>query len=166
MGAALTAFAGAFRFGAAASENDGAPGPVATIVPAGPTQRPAISTIMPRRDPFAAPVATTVSHSESSEPQPLLPPFPAALKALPPNAGAGTAPFSPASAQHVTAVVTGAHPVALVDDGTTTRVVAPGDLVDGARVARIDATGVHLDAGTTLAAAAPIPPPQPAGKTR
>ncbi len=50
----------------------------------------------------------------------------------------------------VTAVVTGPHPYALVEEPGGTRIVAPGDTVDGERVAAITTAGVHLAHGTTL----------------
>lgn len=51
----------------------------------------------------------------------------------------------------VKAVVTGASPRALVDDGEHVRVVGVGDVLAGARITSIDASGVHLQNGTLLA---------------
>lgn len=50
----------------------------------------------------------------------------------------------------VKAVVTGASPRALVDDGEHVRVVGLGDVLAGARITSIDASGVHLQNGTVL----------------
>lgn len=50
----------------------------------------------------------------------------------------------------VKAVITGASPRALVDDGTHVRVVGVGDILAGTRVISIDALGVHLQNGTLL----------------
>jgi hypothetical protein len=50
----------------------------------------------------------------------------------------------------VSAIVTGASPRALVDDGTRVRVVAVGDTLAGARISAIDAFGVHLETGVVF----------------
>jgi hypothetical protein len=47
----------------------------------------------------------------------------------------------------VRAVVTGERSRALIDADGTTRVVAAGDTIDGAKVRRIDAFGVELSSG-------------------
>jgi hypothetical protein len=51
----------------------------------------------------------------------------------------------------VRAIVTGDRPSALVDDGTATRLVGPGDRVAGATVTGIDANGIALDDGRRIA---------------
>jgi hypothetical protein len=113
-----------------------------------------------------------------------MPTVPAAIGPLPPNAGAGGGPFPPAPATRVTAVMTGAHPFALVDEGGTTRIVTTGDEFGGAVIAAIRIDGVHLISGaivplTTPASAQspaperhvrpsaiPSPPPLPGGPGR
>jgi hypothetical protein len=91
---------------------------------------------------------------------------PAVLGPLPPNAGAPRAaspfgappPFgapSPFAAPpvRVTAVVTGAHPFALVDEPGTTRLVTVGDRVAGQTIAAITADGIRLANGAVLTVA-------------
>ncbi len=82
---------------------------------------------------------------------PPLPTIPATLLALPPNAGAAHAPlpFATTTAR-VTAVVTGEHAFALVDEAGTTRLVTVGDRVAGDAVAAITAAGVRLEHGRLL----------------
>src|ERR1700738_4818406 len=105
---------------------DAAP-PVASVTP-----QPALADVLPRRDPFAG--GDTPARTNAQPPQPpiaapalaALPQIPAALRALPPNAGAGDGAFPFATgtpiAATVTAVITGAHPFALVDEAGTKRV--------------------------------------------
>lgn len=164
-GAALVAFACAVRLASTASAGDDGVAPVVTTAPAVATRPPRVFAVVPRRDPFAMPVTPPFFAAVAKGPVPALPPFPAALKPLPPNAGAGPLPFALPTALRVSATVTGPRPAALVDDGTTTRVIVPGDRIDGARVVRIDAGGVHLDDGSTLAAQIPIPLPSPSRRT-
>jgi hypothetical protein len=87
--------------------------------------------------------------------------IPATLGPLPPNAGAINAP-PPFAAQtaRVTAVVTGAHPYALVDDAGTTRIVTVGDHIASDAIAAITAGGVRLANGRmlTVAPASPMSP--------
>ena len=64
---------------------------------------------------------------------------------------------SAAISTSVTAVVTGASPRALIDDGLRVRVVAIGDALLGSRVARIDRSGVRLQNGTLLPLTAGTP---------
>lgn len=80
--------------------------------------------------------------------------IPAALRPLPPNAGAMNAP-PPFGAQtaRVTAVVTGAHPYALVDDAGTTRIVTVGDNIASDAITAITAGGVRLANGRMLTVA-------------
>lgn len=139
--------------------------------------------VVPRRDPFSGGDAPQ-THAAGMPPQaavamPPLPPLPhapAALRALPANAGADGAPFPFAtSPQHgapvVTAVITGRHPYALVDEAGTTRVLTIGDAVDGDAITAIGVDGVRLSRGTLLAVARPtetapspaLPHPIPGG---
>lgn len=75
--------------------------------------------------------------------------------ALPPNRGAAGTPLQGGAFEtpRVTAVVTGALPRALIDDGTQVRVVAVGDMLAGSRVIAIDQSGVHLQTGAVLSVA-------------
>jgi hypothetical protein len=50
----------------------------------------------------------------------------------------------------VRAVITGAVPRALLDDGTTTRVVGLGDSVDGLQIVTIDPQGLLLSDGERI----------------
>jgi len=133
------------------------PSPSVVSLPA----RSALAEIAPRRDPFTGgdtPAARLGAISRQAlVAMPAIPPFPqipAALRPLPPNAGAGDAAFPFATGAHttasVTAVITGPHPFALVDDGGPTRVVTIGDRVGGDTIVAIDADGVRLSGGTTL----------------
>jgi hypothetical protein len=113
--------------------------------------------VAPRRDPFAgAPIAEVgASAAGPSEPAPRMPSVPAAIGPLPPNAGAGSGPFPLAAPLRVTAVMTGAHPFALVDEGGTTRIVTTGDEFGGAVIAAIRFDGVHLASGAIVPLATP-----------
>ena len=88
--------------------------------------------------------------------------IPRALGPLPPNAGAMNAqlPFVAQTAR-VTAVVTGAHPFALVEDAGTTRLVTVGDRIAGELIAAIDGRGVRLANGRLLAVAPAATPVNP-----
>ena len=96
-------------------------------------------------------------------------PLPSGLAPLPPNAGAGDVapPFTipvPAPAQQpparVTALITGTHPFALIDEGGTTRLVTLGDRIGDDAVTAISGTGVRLANGRLLPLA-PDPPSLP-----
>lgn len=125
------------------------------------TPRTAFAEIVPRRDPFAGGDVPVRASATAAQPQtavpaiPPLPQIPAALRPLPPNAGAsdGTFPFATAAriAATVTAVITGPRPFALVEEAGTTRMLTVGERIDGEPIAAIDANGVHLAGGTTLA---------------
>lgn len=189
--AAFASFGGAFVTTPLVARVDAAavvePAPaVATLAP-----RTTFADVMPRRDPFAggdAPAAhtgapspalqtTTATSANLAMPSipaiPALPAIPAALRPLPPNAGAGDGAFPFATAPRattavVTAVVTGAHPFALVDEGGITRVLTIGDRIGGDPITAIGADGVRLTGGTLLpvarssdTAAAPIALPTP-----
>jgi hypothetical protein len=99
--------------------------------------------------------------------------IPAALGPLPPNTGAlngplpsnpgapnGTLPLAAQTAR-VTAVVTGAHPFALVEDAGATRLVTVGDRIAGDAIAAITAGGVRLANGSVLAIAPVSSPIRP-----
>jgi hypothetical protein len=124
--------------------------------PAMPEPIPArITVIAPRRDPFAggflvASLSRMRTSNDAAVSTARLPPIPAVLAALPPNAGAPMTPFSATPAERVSAVTTGAHPFALLEDGSTARLVSIGERYAGHRISAIDQTGVHLDDGTVL----------------
>lgn len=96
-------------------------------------------------------------------------PLPYDLGPLPPNAGAGDAAprfVMPAAAPaqrppaRVTALITGTHPFALIDEGGTTRLVTLGDRIGEDAVTAISGVGVRLANGRTLPLA-PDPPSLP-----
>lgn len=152
---ALTSFAGAFATTPIVARGEGgvlqAPPPVSPIPP----RAPSFATVLPRRDPFAeAPRdAPNPVPAPAAQNAPAMPSIPAAIGPLPPNAGAAGTPLPPAASARVTAVVTGTHPFALVEEGGTTRIVTIGDALGSGRVDAIGADGVHLDGGATLAVA-------------
>lgn len=136
----------------------------------------AVADVVPRRDPFAGgdkPAARSNAPPPQMRtalpPSPTLPQIPAALRALPPNAGAGDTAFPFATGARtgavVTAVITGPHPFALVDEAGATRVLTIGDRIDGDLIVAIGADGVRLSGGTMLAVArasetgSPLPSP-------
>ena len=154
--------------------------PSPSVVPL--PMRTAFIDVVPRRDPFAGgdtparpntPLNTALATTAMpSLPQiPSMPQIPGALGALPPNAGAGGDAFPFASTAGaridavVTAVITGPHPFALVDEAGTTRVLTIGDRIDGDAIVAIAVDGVRLSRGTRLPVApasqpvAPLPPP-------
>jgi hypothetical protein len=145
--AAFAAFAGAFvtaPFVARGAAGDD----VVRAAPATPASTPAtFAVVLPRRDPFAGePPAVHPSNA----PMPPLSEIPAAIRPLPPNAGASYSVLPFAAPLRITAVVTGAHPFALVDEGGTTRVVTIGDRIDDVAIIAITTSGVRLVGGATL----------------
>jgi hypothetical protein len=147
--AALLAFAGAFS--TTPSTATGAAAPVTLSIGRRAEAKSAgVAMVVPRRDPFAGGVRAVVAPVVRPVTVPVFPAVPSALGPLPPNAGARGSLFSFAPSDHVSAVVTGSHPVALIDDGSTTRVVEVGDRYDGASIVAIDASGVHLSGGATV----------------
>jgi hypothetical protein len=129
----------------------------------------AVVAIAPRRDPFAGipeahdanPVPNAAPGAGQPAAIPTLPPLPSlpallgAIGVLPANAGAGLGP--PSEPVRVTAVITGTHPSAIVEDRNGTRIVTLGDLVGDDHVDAIDAAGVHVAHGTVY-------PVSPAGQ--
>lgn len=71
--------------------------------------------------------------------------------------GTPTGYIVPGAAPLVTAIVTGASPLALVDDGTRVRVVRRGDALAGSTVTAIDERGVRLKSGTRLPLSQDVP---------
>jgi hypothetical protein len=122
--------------------------------------------VLPRRDPFAGePPSEQRSIADGGASRlvaptvPLVPEIPAAIRPLPPNAGAAGFALPFTAGTRVTAVVTGTHPFALVDEGGTSRVVTIGDHVDGNAIAAITPDGVRLSTGATIPIAAPSSAP-------
>lgn len=162
---AFAAFAGAFAgvpLGAhgAASLAVARPSPLAVR---GATD---VAVVAPRRDPFAGgpppAIARVAATAAALEPAVHVP---AALVPLPPNAGAGAAPFPfGGETVRVRAVVTGARPFALVEEAGGTRLVTIGDALAGDSVAAITAGGVRLARGRSIGVApAPLALPAAAG---
>jgi hypothetical protein len=119
----------------------------------------AFALVVPRRDPFAGDPPAAPSSPPTALMSPIIstPPaseIPAAIRPLPPNAGAAGSALPFAAPPRITAVVTGDHPFALLDEGGTTRVVTVGDRIDGVVIRAITATAVRLADGTMLAVAA------------
>ena len=124
--------------------------------------RTAFADVIPRRDPFAGgdiPVRAGVPQPQPQVAVPAIPPLPqipAALRALPPNAGAGdgTFPFATGRERRTRhRGHPGPRPFALVDEAGTTRILTVGERIDGEPIAAIDANGVRLAGGTVLAVA-------------
>lgn len=162
---AFAACAGAFAATPPAARSSSETPPAAGPQPSRRPDPPVVA-IAPRRDPFAADASVARADLAPSTPAALvaLPPIPATLNVLPPNAGASgnVAPF--AAAATVTAIVTGPHPFALVDEGGSTRVVGTGEQIGAETVAAIGIDGVRLANGTTLRVApAGSPPARPSG---
>ncbi|GAC1657084.1 MAG: hypothetical protein NVS9B12_09010 [Vulcanimicrobiaceae bacterium] len=63
----------------------------------------------------------------------------------------------PAASFSVTAILTGAHPQALVLEGSRSRIVTVGDRVDGHTVVTITSQGILLDDGSLRVLAEPAP---------
>jgi hypothetical protein len=188
-GTAFAAFAGSFvatpfdARGAADVAVHNVPRPAASTTPA------AFAAILPRRDPFAGDLPPRRGETTMPITAPPLPfaatptPFaappmpavagttiPAGLAPLPPNPGAFGTPLSNAGVApapqiggsvRVTAVITGAHPYALIDDAETARLVTIGDHIGEDIVAAITADGVQLVNGRTLRLSPESPPARP-----
>jgi hypothetical protein len=179
-GAAFAAFAGSFvttpfdARGAAGVAIHDAASPAASPTPA------EFAAVLPRRDPFAGdpparhhesamPFAAPPMPFAAAPPAVAAMAIPAALAPLPPNPGALGTPLSTAGVApgslavgspapslqvsgsvRVTAVITGTHPYALLDDAQTARLVTIGDRVGNDEVAAITADGVRFADGRTL----------------
>jgi hypothetical protein len=132
------------------------------------TPSPAVSSrvpIVPRRDPFAGDVPATSPLASPPSAALALPAIPATLRPLPPNAGAPPLPFEIVVQQtRVTAVVTGTHPFALVDEAGSTRIVTLRDRLAGETIVAITSRGVQLERGRLLAVD-PASSAQPASET-
>jgi|SRR5665213_2144153 len=165
--AAFVAFAGAFAGVPLGARGANAPVAMTSATPAARRDSgPAV--VLPRRDPFAGGLANVRANAAPAPRQPAtLEPvtrIPAALVPLPPNAGAGSAPFPfGGETVRVRAVVTGTRPFALVEEAGRTRLVTLRDTVAGDTVAAIGAAGVRLTHGRTLGVAPDAPPAGLAG---
>lgn len=156
--AGLTAFALAYATTPLLAGDNGTP--LAAETPLVRTVTPvsvSAAAVSPRRDPFAgipepqgtaAPSAAAAAPAPTLPPLPSLPTIPGAIGILPPNAGAALGP-PPRDDVRVTALVTGAHASAIVEERGKIRVVTLGDDLAGERVTAIDAAGVHVTDGTT-----------------
>jgi hypothetical protein len=196
--AAFAAFAGAYVTTPITARSAADAPPVIAPLPTPTPRASPYAVVLPRRDPFAGAPDTTAARPARSDDARLSTQFPLAtwphgLAPLPPNAGAtamsplyatpGARPLSAAArslsaaaqplAARVTALVTGPHPYALVDDGGTTRLVTLGDRIGDTMVAAISASGVRLADGRRLplvTAPGPVPsapsaPPAPRAQT-
>jgi hypothetical protein len=104
---------------------------------------PAPRAIAPERDAFAP------RASVEDDPPPVLPTPPPQLPRLPvPHVVPAMAPAAVAS--HVTAIVTGTHPTAIVDSTEGSRLVSIGDALDGSTVVEITDDAVMLANGKRL----------------
>ncbi len=172
--AAFAAFTGAYVTTPIAARSAAGTPPMIAPLPTPAPEPSRFAVVLPRRDPFAGAPDTASAgpaHSDDARQAPHgLPPngpndatWPRGLAPLPPNAGAGAMPppFATATAQssgaaaqplsaRVTALVTGAHPYALLDDAGTTRLVTLGDRIGDTTIAAISGFGVRLADGRTL----------------
>jgi hypothetical protein len=144
---ALAAFAGAFATTPIIARSAAIP-PVSTMPSVAPIAERPEPVVTPRRDPFAGGVTATPA-PQSASTLPPIPAIPALLRPLPPNAGAGGTPLT-FSGIRVTAVISGRHPFALVEDGGVTRMVTVGETLDETRVDAIDSDGLRLADGRLL----------------
>lgn len=156
-GGAFLAFAGAFIVTPIVAQDAGRA--VREEAHLAPRATPfSLAAVVPHRDPFAGEPAPRAAASPPSAPalEAIPTRIPAAILPLPPNAGAFPLPFAAAEvpAARVAAVVTGPHPIALLAEAGTTRVVGIGDRVGRRTIVAITAAGVRLAGGVTLGVAA------------
>ncbi len=105
-----------------------------------------------RRDPFTEPAA--IPPPASSNAALALPHPSAAVGPLPPNLSDDGIPAMPGTAAagvRITAIVTGAHPYALIDAGGVHTIKGLGDRIGGVPIDAIDLDGIRLHDGTHLA---------------
>lgn len=154
---AFVSFGAAFVTTPTVARGDAEPVPASTLTVTRLPARIAVADVVPRRDPFVGddeprrdtgvaqlPVPTPIG-------RPLVDVAPS-LHALPPNAGAGDSlfPFAVRSAVVVTAVVTGSHPLALVEDAGTPRVVTIGDRIGTDAIVAIGIDGIRMTGGAVF----------------
>lgn len=150
--AALACFSGAFALAPITARSAGnSPFAVNDRTLPEPLSVQAVAVIAPHRDPFAsAPDADAPPLQMTS----LVPRIPATIGGLPSNL-TGMIPLIPGSPNlvsraettRVSAVVTGAHPYALVVENNETILKAIGDTIDGSRITGITMDGVRLEGG-------------------
>ena len=159
-GAALAAFAAAFAAAPLVARGSAR----TAAIPAAPSPSPPpapFAIVLPRRDPFAGgvpPLRRAVQALGNASAPAARTAYAAPGFALPfavPGSPGLLVPGAPLSAPsqpgpRVTAVVTGAHPSALVEEGAGTRVVTVGDALAGDRVRAIAVDGVRLEHGALL----------------
>jgi hypothetical protein len=179
--AAFAAFAGAYVTTPIAARSAAGTTPTVAPLPAPVPEPSRFAVVLPRRDPFAGALDTAAAGSARSDDARLSMPsngpndatWPHGLAPLPPNAGAAAMapPFATVAAQSLapaaqplsaraTALITGAHPYALLDDAGTTRLVTLGDRIGGTTIAAIFASGIRLADGRTLPLVTDPAPPR------
>lgn len=151
---AIVGFSALCIWGAFAFAPQRARGSVAVSVPIPGLIEPreAVAAPVPvRRDPFAEPAATyapAVANSALG-----LPRSAGTVGPLPPNLSDDGVPAMPAPSNgsvRITAVVTGAHPYALIDNGGVHAIKGLGDRIAGVPIDAIDLDGIRLHDGTHL----------------
>jgi hypothetical protein len=105
----------------------------------------------PKRNPFAGDPAAVASPSMAA-----LAATSTITSASAPPVGVPTPPpFGVDAAPRVTAIVSGTHPVAIVEVNAHARLVTPGARIAGRTIVAIDADGILLDDGSALQLASP-----------
>jgi hypothetical protein len=119
-----------------------------------PTRQAAFVSIA--RDPFAEPAAPSAPVTSVPAAPPLADasgerlPSNLANDVIPALPGAPSASAGAGAAAHVTAVVTGAHPYALVENDGVHEIKGIGDRIGGIPVTAIDLDGIRLQSGARL----------------
>jgi hypothetical protein len=103
-----------------------------------------LTPIVPAGDAFA-PRAVVDDDARPAPPQP-----PALRLPRLPQAGLPIASTVPVMHLRITAIATGAHPTAIVEDGGDARLVAIGDALDGSRITAIGDDAIALANGRRL----------------
>jgi hypothetical protein len=118
----------------------------AQLAAGAPSSAPASVWTAPKRNPFAGDPASIASPSQANA---VLAPTNSPLAVVTPP------PIGAEAAERVTAIVSGAHPAAIVEVNAHARVVTPGDRIAGRTIVAIDAGGVLFDDGSALELAPP-----------
>jgi hypothetical protein len=107
-----------------------------------------------QRDPFTEPIASVAPASaevaRASGGQGALGPLPSNLSSDTIPAVPGTSPNSSDAAPRVSAIVTGAHPYAMLETGGMHLIKGVGDRIDGFAIISIEFDGVRLQNGQRL----------------
>jgi hypothetical protein len=115
-----------------------------------------VAPVVARRDPFAEPAPSPAATSAAMQAHV---PAVGAIEPLPSNLAHDTIPALPGappdeppatSDPRVTAIVTGAHPYAMLDSGGVHAIKGLGDRVGGIAILSIDLDGVRLSDGRRL----------------